>query len=154
VAWATYLGGYTNDGGTGIAVDPEGNVYVAGYTNGHFPTTAGSYMPGSSGGMFAVKVSADGGQLVYSTLLPGPAPIPASIVSTDFIPTPHIAADPQGNAYITGPSLAEAFFVMKLNPEGSAPLYNGTPVAAAPVAIAVDAGGNAYLTGEAEQACR
>jgi hypothetical protein len=64
VAWATYLGGYTNDGGTGIAVDPEGNVYVAGYTNGHFPTTAGSYMPGSSGGMFAVKVSADGGQLV------------------------------------------------------------------------------------------
>lgn len=149
VVWATYLGGYTNDGGTGIAVDPEGNVYVAGYTNGHFPTTAGSYMPGSSGGMFAVKVSADGSKLVYSTLLPGPAPIPASRISTDFIPTPHIAAGPQGNAYLTGPSLAEAFFVMKLNPDGTAPLYNITPAAAAPAAIAVDAGGNAYLTGEA-----
>jgi hypothetical protein len=57
VVYATYLGGNTNDGGTGIAVDPSGNVYVTGYTNGDFPVTSNAFMPFSGAGIFAAKLS-------------------------------------------------------------------------------------------------
>jgi len=39
LVYATYLGGSGGDGGSGIAVDAEGNVYVTGYTQSlNFPT--------------------------------------------------------------------------------------------------------------------
>src|SRR5690348_14662165 len=40
VIWATYLGGILDDSATGIALDPAGNVIVAGWTrSGDFPLT-------------------------------------------------------------------------------------------------------------------
>ncbi len=44
LVYATYLGGSTDDAGNGIAVAPDGAVYVAGGTEStDFPTTAGAY---------------------------------------------------------------------------------------------------------------
>jgi hypothetical protein len=45
-----YLGGSGNEGGTGIAVDSAGGVYIAGSTaSGNFPTTAGAFQNTLSG---------------------------------------------------------------------------------------------------------
>lgn len=47
---ATYLGGAQDDGATGLALDAEGRVYVAGSTmSPDFPTTAGAYQAQRAG---------------------------------------------------------------------------------------------------------
>ena len=44
LVYSTYLGGDGIDEGTGVAVDPAGNAYVAGWTQStNFPATAGAY---------------------------------------------------------------------------------------------------------------
>jgi hypothetical protein len=93
ILFATYLGGSGVEQATGIAVDPAGNVYVAGTTgsSGTFPTTAGSpFGGGSSGGVFVAKLNSTGAALVYSFLIPG-LEGKASIV-----------ADDDGNPYFAG----------------------------------------------------
>jgi uncharacterized protein YijF (DUF1287 family) len=84
--YATFLGGSTNDRGTGIAVDEGGNTYVTGMTNSFdFPTTPGAFdttcgtdsncNPDSHGNLkydvFASKVDMVGSSLTYSTFLGG-----------------------------------------------------------------------------------
>lgn len=47
---STYLGGYYRDIARSIALDPGGNIYVAGETrSSNFPTTSGSYDPSYNG---------------------------------------------------------------------------------------------------------
>jgi hypothetical protein len=157
--YATYLGGNTYDWGFGIAVDSGGNAYVAGMTfSANFPTTAGAFQPAASGGAFVTKLNPSGSALVYSTYLG----VGGSANG--------IAVDAAGSAYVTGaagqnfPTTAGAFqttfggrlafggdaFVTKLDPSGSALVYStylggsGTDVGKS---IAVDAVGNAYVTG-------
>jgi len=149
VLWATYLGGDTNDGGTGIAVDAQGNVYVTGYTNGDFPVTSNAYLSNPGAGMFVTKISADGSTFLYSTHLPGAVPTMGTrMLIAPYNPAPVIAVDAQGNAYISGPTTPEIMFAVKLNPQGSALVYNTALAGVAlSTAIMVDSGGNAYLTG-------
>ncbi len=69
---STYLGGTEEDDSTGIAVDPDGNVYVTGYTgSSDFPTTVGSFKPFYSGGddAFVTKLNLTSAQILYSTYL-------------------------------------------------------------------------------------
>jgi hypothetical protein len=54
---STYLGGAYLDMGAGIAVDGSGNVYVAGSTEGSFPTTPGAYQTVFGGGPFDAFVA-------------------------------------------------------------------------------------------------
>lgn len=69
--WSTYLGGSLDDGVAGVAVDADGNIYVAGWTrstgwiSGGFDT---SY--GGSGDGFVAKLSPDGAYL-WGTYLGG-----------------------------------------------------------------------------------
>ena len=164
LAFSTYLGASTYSSsadsyGYGIAVDPAGNVYATGYVDGGFNTTAGAYQTSSAGSTdaFVTKFSSSGG-LVYSTLLGG--------TNTDVAYA--IAADAGGNAYVTGYSYSTGFanvstggaqpanagnsdaFVAKVNPAGSALGYFtflGGSSWDYGSAIAVDAGGNAYVGG-------
>jgi len=61
IVYSTYLGGSGFDGGGGIAVDQAGNAYVAGFTDGGFPGTAGSLIQSTFGGgghdAFVAKIS-------------------------------------------------------------------------------------------------
>jgi hypothetical protein len=169
LVYSTYLGGSSGDAGEGIALDASGDAYVTGVTGStDFPTTAGAFQPikpGSSGAdnAFVTKVNPTGSALVYSTYLGG------SSYDEGF----GIAVDASGDAYVTGstgstnfPTTAGAFqttlsgiygsvFVTELNPSGSALAYstylgdggdlswNGN----AGEGIALDASGNAYVTG-------
>jgi murein DD-endopeptidase MepM/ murein hydrolase activator NlpD len=164
LVYSTYLGGNNLEAGRGIQVDAIGNAYVTGWTNSSaFPTTSGALQT-SCGGFFfcadafVTKLSPTGNGLVYSTYLGGSG--------TDQ--SNAIAIDSSGDAYLTGftnstdfPTTAGAYqttfrggvsdaFVTKLNATGSALVYStylGGSLEDRSEAIAVDAHGNAYVTG-------
>jgi hypothetical protein len=160
--FSTYLGGSGEDQGFGIAVDASGNAYVTGQTaSANFPTTGGVAQPSFQGmtDAFIAKLNSTGSALVYSTYLGG---------SGDDVAR-GIAVDSSGNAYATGsttssdfPTTAGAFktvlgvaldnaFVTKVNATGSLvySTYLGGANTDKAFAIAVDAGGHAYVTGKA-----
>ncbi len=153
--YSTYLGGSGFDQGYAIAVDSLGNSYVTGQTAAiDFPTTPGAFQTEYGGGdAFIAKLNPSGSALVYSTYLAGAG-------------GNGIAVDPGGNAYVTGdagplnfPTTAGVFqtapmgydaFITKLNPSGSALVYSarfGGNFDDFSRGIALDANGNAYITG-------
>ena len=74
LAYATYLGGSDLELGRGIAVDPDGNAYVVGWTSStNFPVTPGAAQPTIGGGYdaFVAKLNPDGSQFLYATYLGG-----------------------------------------------------------------------------------
>ncbi|HEY7909865.1 MAG TPA: SBBP repeat-containing protein [Thermomicrobiales bacterium] len=159
LVYSTFLGGSGNDEGTGIAVDTGGSVYVTGYTKStNFPVTNGSTLNGSQDA-FVTKLDTTGTR-VYSTYLGGSADDWGN----------GIAVDASGNAYVTGRTYSTNFPVTNgstLNGTGTTTGSNGdafvTSLGANGVrrsstylggsghdegaGIAVDTGGNAYVTG-------
>src|SRR5437867_3229160 len=157
LVYSTYLGGSSFDEVHGLAVDSGGNAYVAGETaSSNFPTTPGAFQTTFSVGLgnaFVTKLDPIGAP-VYSTYISGSQAL-------------AITLDAAGNAYITGaagpglPTTPSAFqttfgggavdcFVTKLNATGSALVYStylGGSGAEGSADIAVDAAGNAYVTG-------
>ncbi len=172
LVYSTYLGGERWDAASGVAADAAGNAYVTGQTTSlQFPVTPDAYQPewnaGDCGGTgflpcadaFVTKFDPAGGA-VYATYLGG--------YSHDY--GYGIAADAEGNAYVTGYALSPNFptanplpggdsgasdaFVTKLNPGGTAPLFStylgggsGTDEGRG---IAVDGAGNVYVVGQTE----
>ena len=165
--YSTYLGGNGFDRAEAIAVDDAGNAYVTGRTSsGDFPTANPLQLANNGGSdAFVTKISADGSALVYSTYLGGTGDDAGIPLRT----TQGIAVDATGNAYVTGttvsvdfPTTAGAFqtalggfwdaFVAKLNADGSGLIYStylGGVSGDRAFSIAVDDGGNAYVTGGA-----
>ena len=79
--YSTYLGGNSDDYGSGIAVDGAGSAYVTGSTSSaDFPTTPGAFDTTYNGGgdAFVTKLDASGAALGYSTYLGGTAARTAS----------------------------------------------------------------------------
>ncbi len=76
--WATYLGGWRDDFAQSLALDPAGNVYIAGRTySDDFPVTPGVFQPTHGDGTlgnydtFVTKISPNGDSLLYSTYYGG-----------------------------------------------------------------------------------
>ncbi len=157
--YSTYLGGNAVDEGRGIAVDVQGNAYITGSTGSlDFPTTKNAIQgtPGGSGDAFVAKLNASGSALVYSTYLGGNGTDTGN----------GIAIDAAGSAYVVGLTFSADFptkspfqatkgaqqdaFVTKVNPAGTALVYStylGGNNVDEGNGIAVDATGNAYVTG-------
>jgi len=171
--YSTYLSGNGVDIASGIALDPGGNAYVTGTTTSTesqtgFPSTVGAYQVSSksTNQFFFTKVdpNASGSSSVpYSTYFGGSSP------STGLVAGGGVAVDGSSNAYITGGTnftdmpLLNAYqatneggydvFVAKINPAG----VTGTQLLYATYlggsgddigyGIAVDSGGDAYVTG-------
>jgi uncharacterized protein (TIGR03437 family) len=156
-----------------IAVDAQGNVFIAGNTNSDsLPTTPGVFQPKRSPGVcitgdqaaqpypcpdaFIAKIDANGNP-AWATYLGG----------LNIDQANGIAVDQVGNVYVTGFTLSNDFpvvsafqsqfggyadaFVTKISADGTKILYSsflggsGYDVSSA---IAVDTGGNAYVAGE------
>ena len=160
--YSTYFGGSGGERGQGIACDTAGNAYVAGYTNSTDMPTVNALQPAFAGGnadAFVLKLNPDG-KPIYASYLGGGNDRP------DYATA--IAADTTGNAYVTGFTNSPDFptvkplqkfvgptdvFVTKINPTGTALVYSthlGGGADDEAMAIAVDAPGNAYVTGQTE----
>jgi RHS repeat-associated protein len=159
LSYGSYLGGSGTDQGYGVAVDAAGNLYLTGATaSSNFPTTAGPSYAGNIDA-FVAKLNAAGNQLLYATYLGG------SQEDDGY----GLAVDAAGNAYVAGftmssdfPVTASAYqstggsssaFLAKLNVTGDAVLYAsylGSGLDTTALGVAVDAAGNAYLTGTAQ----
>ena len=170
VLFATYLGSTANADAGALAVDSEGNVYLAatvvagpGSAPSVFPVTPGAAFPlssiqGTSGGFIVLaKLNATGTQLLYATALPG-------------VWVPSIAVDAAGELFFNGqwapsfgpfpatpgayqstpPNSIGASVIGKLNASGSALLFgtylSGTQGISYGLGIAVNADGS-VLTG-------
>jgi hypothetical protein len=148
VRYATYLGGSSDEGAAGIAVDLAGNAYVVGTTDSpDFPITTGPQLQ-SGQDAYVAKFAPDG-TLVYCTLVGGPCEDEGRA----------IAVDAEGNAYLTGRiglcleqgELGAGVLVAKLDPNGHLLYLHSFGGSLADVSvgysIAVDGGGNAYVAG-------
>jgi uncharacterized protein (TIGR03437 family) len=169
LVFSTFLGGNSADTANAIAIDPAGNIYVAGVTqSADFPVTTntlqGTQRATGQTTAFVSKLNPSGTALIYSTYLGG------SSGETAY----GLSVDSSGNAYVVGqtaskdfPTTAGAFqtslpaslrtsFVSKLNAAGNGLVYStyvgGTSLVSylccdLAAAVAIDATGNAYIAG-------
>ena len=147
LSYSTFLGGSGQDTPSGIAADSSGYAYVTGSTaSPNFPVTSGVLATQYATEAFITKLNPSGTGLIYSTFIGGSGGSAAAGVA--------VAA---GNAYITGSSSSADFpvtigttrtgaFIVKLNSAGTI-VYSTVLSGATGSAIAVDAAGAAYVTG-------
>jgi hypothetical protein len=163
LVYCGFIGGSGDDVALGVAVDTAGNAYVTGDTNSSeatFPVTVGPDLSyNGSGDAFVAKVKADGTGLVYAGYIGGSQGETGNSIAVDTV----------GNAYVTGwtesdeasfpvsigPDLTHNggndAFVAKVKADGTGLVYagyvGGSGINDGGDGIAVDAGGNAYITG-------
>jgi hypothetical protein len=159
-AWSSYLGGSGNDIAGDVAVDPSGDVYVAGDTQSpDFPTLGGfdTTFLGGPNDAFVTKLNAFGPSIAWSSYLAGSGDDGAQAVAVDL----------SGNLYVTGWTNSTDFpttggfdtsygggtydgWVAKVNAAGWAltwSSYLGGSAYDSGYGVAVDPAGNAYITG-------
>ena len=174
--YCSYLGGSDEDVGYGVAADTSANAYVTGLTySTDFPVTTAALQRtyAGAGDAFLTKVNTDASgaaSLVYSTYLGGSGLDRGTGVAVDASGNAYVAGGttsiasslgftpPTGafqiNCALDTLNVCEGdAFVAKLNPtlSGSASLlyftYLGGSLADSAAGIAVDASGDAYVTG-------
>lgn len=163
LAYSTYLGGPNTDHANGIAVDSDGNTYIAGYTqSAYFPTTVGAFQKTYKGSedAFVTKLNSTGTALIYSTYLGGSGLDDAYGIVVDNNKDAYIVGYTQSSNFPTTPEAfqtklngTENAFVVKLDSTGRRLIYS-TYLGGSSVNqgrhIAIDANGNAYIAGFTE----
>lgn len=161
LVYSTYLGTSASEEAYGIAVDASGFAWVAGHTDArNFPVTADALQNASGGGrdLFLAKIAPDGRSLAYATYLGGSGVEEMRGLARDAAGNLWLVGrTDSANFPIRGSALQSAFsggsmdgFAAKLDPSGKNLLYatylggSGWDEANG---VAVDAAGNAYVTG-------
>jgi Beta-propeller repeat len=159
VIYSTYLGGFDDDAATSIAVDGAGNAYVAGSTFApNFPTVnALQAASAGKGDGFVSKLNPSGSSLLYSSYLGGSDDDAVAAIGLDASGLIYLMGVTKSNNFpvvnplqlaLSGPS---DLFLAKLNTAGSTLAYStylgGSGDEFGIGGLAVDASGNAYVTG-------
>lgn len=127
--FSTYLGGPADDAGFGLAVSSSGEAFIGGSLPGGLPPAPGyEHNCPCDAGFFVAKLNASGSDFTYIARFNGFA---GSDLGVDA--TGHVVVVSGGTAF-------------KLNPEGSALVYNSL-IGAGATAVAVAADGTAAVTG-------
>ncbi len=161
--YASYVGGTRFDSGLDVAVDSDGNTYLAGQTTSpDFPNTGSLQTLGGDefGDAFVLKLNPSGSALVYATYLGGDREDAGTSLAVDASGQVHVAGYTFSSNFPLTPGALQAerkgdadAFVTKLNANGTALLYStllggeNTEIARG---IALDATGNAYVAGVTE----
>ncbi len=159
VAYSSYIGGHGDSVATAVAVDPSGNVYVAGWTDSQDLKVTSPFQRFNAGSVdaFVLKLNPAGNTLLYATYIGGTGDDRAY----------GIAVDSAGNAVLTGSTTSSNFpthvpiqsgllgsrdaFVLKLNAAGNSltfSTYLGGAGQETGYGVALDSQGNAYVTGD------
>ena len=141
----------TGIGGSAIALDSSGNIYVAGTTNFlTYPTTPGTYQPafpvfqtclapciGSFQGpnQYVTKLDPTGSKLIFSTAVSG----------TGNTVNEGLAVDTAGNVYLTGLAGAGYPFTVAVPPAPLGPALAALATPALPFLSKLDAAGQKLL---------
>jgi len=166
----TYLGGSGDSDMTrDVAVDGQGNIYLAGGTNSpDFPVTAGAFdvsfnNPGSDDQDVFVQKRSPSGQILWSTFIGGHGYDRAYAIEVDAQGFVYVAGRAGAGFPVTAGALQTAFaggitpndaygtqdgFICKLQPDGSAVVfctYFGNDDYVPIRDIALDGGRNIYL---------
>jgi hypothetical protein len=127
LAFSTYLGGGSSDGGESIAVDHSGNIYVTGFTSSdNFPTTPGVFQGSFAGGStraFVAEISTadpSGVQLSSTSIT-----FPNQSVGT-ISPAQNVKLTNTGNSSLNITSLQASGDFSQTNTCGSVVLAAGT----------------------------
>jgi len=100
LAYATYIGGRSDDRGAGIAVDSSNNAWVTGSTtSSDFPLVSQFGVFGGNRDAFVLKLNSIGNAFVFSTYLGGAGQDQGTA----------IALDASGNAYVVGDTTSSNF---------------------------------------------
>ena len=163
VVYSTYLGGGNSDAALAVAVDAAGSAYLAGFTASNNLPTVSAKQPLSAGGndVFIARMNPAGNGLVYCTYIGGRGDDRAY----------GIAAGADGSVVVAGTTTSANFplanpwqpkiagsknaFVLKLQPSGttlSFSTYLGGSGSDTAAGVALDAAGNAYVTGDTTSA--
>lgn len=163
LVYSTFLGGANQDVGNAIAVDQEGNAYVTGVTqSADFPSKPLAALLGPEDA-FVTKINAAGTGLVFSLFLGGDGHDGGTGIAVDSARNIWVTGYTEsGNFPVSAGGYQQTFgggsrdaFVTKIKADGSQLLYStylggsGYDLAHG---IALDAAGNAYVTGETTSA--
>jgi hypothetical protein len=172
--FSTYLGGDSNDSVEAVALDAQGNVYVAGETQSlTFPTTPGALQEHAGNRIcperscydaFVTKIDPHASAIVYSTLLYGELDDGVGGIAVDAAGDAHVVGTttssyfPIRNAFQPAAASVYDAFVAELNPDGTQLVYSSylgghhsgdSPSTGSDLglSIALDATGNPYVAG-------
>jgi hypothetical protein len=162
--FSTYFGGIGEEHPYGLALDPDGNIVIAGITyTDDLPNATGFQTTFQGGGRdgFVAKLSPDGGTALWATYLGG----------SDDDHVTDVAVDGDGAIYVLGRTLSDDFpttpgaydrtrgggelgddgFVTKLRPDGSGLVYSTFLHGSnddRPASLVVDPVGRVYVCGQ------
>jgi hypothetical protein len=161
--YGTYIGGKDIDQSPRLAVDGAGSAYLTGNTSSKdFPVTPGAFDTTYNGGSntydaFVTKLSPGGDYLAYSTFLGGTGPDDGLGIAVDGAGEAYVGGFTQSADFPTTPGAFQTTFkaidgfITRFNAAGSALVYSTLLGGSGPdfiQAMAIDAAGNAYVTGE------
>ena len=155
--YCTYLGGSGDDRAFAIAVDTAGSAYVTGWTgSSNFPTVNPRQVTRAGGrDAFVAKLGPTGSAFFYSTFLGGNGNDSGNGIAVDSSGSAYVAGDtastnfPTVSPYQSSLRGVQNAFVAKLSASGSLAYatYLGGNGSDHGAGIAIDATGNAYVTG-------
>lgn len=163
LAYASLLGGNNSETAYAVAVDADGNAYLAGETSSEDFPGSSAIQPAVLGvDAVVLKMNAAGTALVYATYLGGDGNDSARGIALDGAGDAYVAGSTQSADFPTTPGALQpaiagpdSAFVTRINAQGSALVYStflGASQGESAQAITVDGNGNAYVLGTASSA--